>query len=209
MKVYDISWPITADMTSYKDHSLINIRFIKNFDEDHERSSLITMSPHTGTHVDAPSHFLRDGKSTNFLEPLSCSGPALVIDLTHVQDAITLEHLKEVAIAPDMIVLFKTKNSALANNDTFDYKFVYIPQETAEWLANQNIKAVGIDYLGVEREQPGHETHQAFLSKEIPIIEGLRLKDVPAGTYHLWCLPLRIMDIEAAPARAILIEDKI
>jgi arylformamidase len=74
-------------------------------------------------------------------------------------------------------------------------------------LAEKKIKAVGIDYLGIERNQPNHETHTVLMSNEITIIEGLRLDHVPEGQFFLWCVPLAVIGLEAAPARALLIQE--
>ncbi len=108
-------------------------------------------------------------------------------------------------IKEDEIILFRTKNSDLAPTAAFDYEFVYLREDAARYLVNKRVRAVGIDYLGIERNQPAHETHTALLSADIPIIEGLRLAEVAEGHYQLVCLPLAIVGLEASPARAILI----
>ena len=83
---------------------------------------------------------------------------------------------------------------------------MYVNASAARYLVEQSIRAVGIDYLGIERNQPDHETHKAFMQRNIPIVEGLRLEQVPSGTYFLWCLPLKMPGLDGAPARALLIE---
>jgi len=100
--------------------------------------------------------------------------------------------------------LFKTKNSALKNNAPFDPEFIYLDKTGAKYCVEQKIKAVGIDYLGIERNQPGHETHALLLENNIGIIEGLRLAHAEADQYFLICLPLLIPGADASPARAIL-----
>ena len=207
MKVIDISWPITQDMTAYKDKHVVTLEQTKQFEEDKVRETLITLSSHTGTHIDAPAHFMKDGIPIDQYDPLHCVGSALVIDMTDVDTCIDQKHLHNVSIEPGMIVLFKTKNSAHAATAPFDYNFVYINALAADYLVKQSIRAVGIDYLGIERNQPDHETHKAFMQHNIPIIEGLRLEQAQSGTYFLWCLPLKMPGLDGAPARALLIQN--
>jgi arylformamidase len=134
----------------------------------------------------------------------SCVGHCQVIDCTAVTDAITAEFLATCDIAPGMFVLFKTKNSFRSATDSFWYDFVYVDAGAAQWLVDHGVKGVGIDYLGIERNQPEHETHKILLESYTPIIEGLRLGHVEPGSYYFMCLPLLIPMAAAAPARAIL-----
>lgn len=207
MKIIDISWPLSDEMTTYKDKKNIHIQPTKTFQADAVRETSITLSSHTGTHIDAPSHFMQNGKSIDQLDPLCCSGPAQVIDMTHINNCITQNDLINITIASDHIILFKTKNSNLSATAPFDYNFVYIDATAAEYLKKQSIRAIGIDYLGIERNQPKHETHMTFMQHNIPIIEGLRLQDIQAGIYTLWCLPIKIPGLDGAPARALLIQE--
>ncbi len=204
MKLIDISWPIHLKITEYKDRKSLQFTPVSTFDKDEARSTDICFNAHTGTHVDAPSHFLKDGKSIEGYNLKQLIGPCMVLDLSNVTEKITAQDLKDYDIQPDDIVLLKTKNSALNPDGPFQKEFVYVDSSAADFLAKKNIKAVGIDYLGFERTQPNHESHKAILSKNIPIIEGLRLAHVKEGEYFLWCLPLKLEGIEAAPARAIL-----
>jgi arylformamidase len=204
MKCIDISWPITPDMTAYKDKAVVAFSYTKTFEKDGARESVITMGSHTGTHVDAPSHFLGDGKAIQDCLLETICGSCIVLDCTEVAEVITDESLREHEMEQGAIILLKTHNSALAANASFRYDFVYLAASGAEYLASKKIKAVGIDYLGIERQQPNHETHTILMRNGIVIIEGLRLADAESGSYRLWCLPLRIQGLEAAPARAVL-----
>jgi arylformamidase len=206
MKIYDISWPILNGMTAYKDRHVVDIRATKTFERDGVRESLITIGSHSGTHIDAPAHFLQEGKSWEEINPLACVGPARIIDMTHIDEVITAKDLEHIELPPYPIVLFKTKNSARSVTAPFDHRFVYLEESAARLLVERQVKGVGVDYLGIERAQPHHETHKTLLEQNIPIIEGLRLGHVPAGNYFLWCLPLCIPGIDGAPARAVLIE---
>ena len=206
MKIYDISWPISTATTGYKDKKIINFESIKSFDTDNVRDSNITLSSHTGTHVDAPSHFIRDGKTIDQIELSSLIGPCKVFDMSVVTDGITRDHLENLDIQVGEIVLFKTTNSANQATDKFTPHFIYLEISGAQWLVERKVRAVGIDYLGIERSQQGHLTHNALFKAHITIIEGLRLDAVKQGKYFLCCLPLYTIGLEAAPARAVLLE---
>ncbi|MBS1987086.1 cyclase family protein [Candidatus Dependentiae bacterium] len=206
MHYIDISWPISAAMTAYKDRSVVCITPTKLFERDAVRESLITLGSHTGTHIDAPAHFIADGVTTDDISLDALVGPCTVIDMAYGFDVITREHLIAVAdqLQPDTRILFKTRNSVRSATDLFDAHFVYIDKEAALYLAQCKLKAVGIDYLGIERDQPGHETHITLLNAGVVIIEGLRLGHVSPGDYFLHCLPLALVGSDGAPARAIL-----
>ncbi len=206
MKIIDISWPITEKITQYKDRKDVHFTDKRIFEKEQVRSTIITLGSHTGTHIDAPSHFIQDGDTVETFPLEKLIGRCVVIDCTHVKNAITTDDIKSVKLLENAIVLFKTKNSALSPTAPFEYNFIYLDQSAAEYLAQQKVKAVGIDYLGIERNQPGHETHKALLQMGIPIIEGLRLQYVKPGEYELFCLPIAIQGLEAAPARAILLK---
>lgn len=204
MKIIDISWPIQACMTQYKNKDVVNINPIKTFQQDLVRQTSITIDSHTGTHIDLPAHFVVDGATSSDFDLNQCCGFCTVIDLTHVQEAITQENLNNFLFEKDSIVLLKTKNSFLHGQEPFNQNFVYLEKSGAAYLAHQQIKAVGIDYLGIERNQPGHPTHKILFEHNVAIIEGLRLQHVNQGDYTLFCLPLAFTELEALPARAIL-----
>ncbi len=129
--------------------------------------------------------------------------PCRVLDLTGLEDGITREDLVGYNIQPGEFLLFKTRNSFDAG---FRDDFIYIKADAAGYLKDQGIKGVGIDALGVERSQPGHETHLALLGNDIMVLEGLVLGEVPEGQYVLIALPLLIDNADGAPARAVLVE---
>ena len=205
MKIIDISWPIKNDTTTYKNKNTLKIKHTKTFSKDKARESQITISTHTGTHIDAPSHFLKTGKTIDKLDLNKINSKCRVIHIKN-KNTITVEDLKNKKIKKDEIILLKTKNSNLKQNTKFNKNFTYLTKEAAKFLTKSKIKAIGIDYLGIERDQPSHETHKILLKNNIPIIEGLRLKNTKEKTYQLICLPLNLIGLEAAPARAILIE---
>ncbi len=205
MNIIDISWPITQGMTEYKDRKTVRIEPIKQFERDGMRETMLTMHNHTGTHVDAPSHFLRDGQSSEAIALDALIGPCRVLDLTAVHECITEEDLAKFAIKRHERILLKTKNSLRSATDAFGPTFVYVGRDASQLLADLKVACVGIDYLGIERNQPAHETHRLLLEGNVAVIEGLRLKDVVPGAYRLYCLPLNIPGIDGMPARAVLI----
>lgn len=194
MKYIDISWPITNDMTTYKDRNDVVVT-----------GKSISCNFHTGTHVDAPAHFITGGKTIDQIAIEKLCGPCRILDMTHVAEKITAEDFIEYDIVADEIILLKTKNSDLPATGPFDYAFIYLDASGAQFLANKNIKAVGIDCLGIERNQPNHPTHKILFEKEIIVFEGLRLAEVQApGTYIFLALPLLLPYADGAPARAVL-----
>lgn len=207
MNIRDISWPISADTTAYKDRKVIEIIKTKNFQQDNVRETKIIMGAHSGTHVDAPSHFLKDGNTIEKIKLEQLIGPCTILELTLVQEKITADDLKKFDIKSNDIILLKTKNSERKATDVFDYDFIYLDASGAQYLADKKIKAVGIDYLGIESKQKNHPTHKTLMNADIPIIEGLRLQDVEDDNYFFVCLPLNIIGNEAAPARAVLFKE--
>jgi arylformamidase len=204
--IIDISWPISPKMTTYKDSKTVIFSPIKEFEQYSVRDSDITLNTHTGTHVDAPAHYLKNGKKTEEMPLKSLVGSCQILDFTNVAEKITGQDLSVKTIS-EKIVLLKTKNSTVPVCGPFKKNFVYLSSSGAKFLADQNVKTVGIDSLGIERNQPEHETHKILLDQEILIVEGLRLQHVEANkTYFFCCLPLMIQGLEASPARAILFE---
>lgn len=203
IKYVDISWPICTEMVQYKDVSVFGITQTKNFTDHGMFQSELHLSSHTGTHVDAPFHVAQEGKRSEHLGVIM--GPCKILDCTRVKNAITADDLRAYSIEEGDIILLKTSNSFLPATGPFEYQFVYVAASGAEYLARRRVRAVGIDYLGLEREQPGHPSHKALLSAGILVIEGLRLEQAQiTEKYVVMCFPLRIMGIEAAPARVVL-----
>lgn len=207
MKIFDISWPISKATTGYKDRYVVAIDEIKNFNRDGVRETNIHLSSHSGTHVDAPSHFLKSGKTIDEIHLDRLIGDCVVLDMTTCAERITRDCLlaHDNDITQDSIILFRTTNSDIPATGKFSPHFVYLEASGAAYLAEKKVKAVGIDYLGIEHSQPGHPTHENLLNADITIVEGLRLGHVQPGKYLFVCLPLNVIGTEAAPARAILI----
>lgn len=205
MKYYDVSMPIHSGMAVWKNNSDRQPAFVveRDFNADGTGSRLtrVTLDMHTGTHVDAPLHFIAGGHSIDQVALGQLIRPVRVLDLTYVQDKITRAELDGLHINPGDFLLFKTRNSFA---DEFDPDFVYLDHTGAEYLVEREAAGVGIDALGVERSQADHATHILLLGSGLVIIEGLRLGEVPPGAYFMVAAPLRFQGVEAAPARVLL-----
>ena len=206
MKIIDISWPITPGMTEYKDRDSVQLTQLKSCAVDGVADSALAMHSHTGTHIDAPAHFIEHGRTIDQIPLERLVGRCRVLDLIHGVDCIQAHDLEPFDLQPDEIILCKTRNSFSSPDAPFDYNFIYLAQSAARHCAARGIATIGIDYLGIERNQPGHLTHRTLLSAGIVIIEGLRLAHVQESSYDLYCLPLAVHGLDAAPARTILID---
>lgn len=171
--------------------------------------SAIDMGLHTGTHVDAPFHFIDGGIDIGSLDLSRFIGMVKVFELD-VDRSISYESIKNLPIEKDDIVFFKTANSNIDDQNSFITDFIHIDASAAKYLADTGIKAVGVDYQSVDGfNSESHPVHKILLRKGIGIMEGLYLKDVKAGEYFFSCLPLRIEGVDGSPARAVLLEMEI
>ncbi|PDY46870.1 cyclase family protein [Bacillus pseudomycoides] len=203
MKIYDITAPIFEEMTVYKNKPEKQPQFSRTTNA-HVTESRITLDVHTGTHIDAPLHMINEGATFESIPLEKLVGPVKVFDLTTVEDGITKTDLQHLDIQENDFILFKTRNSF---EDEFNYEFIFLKEDGAHYLAERNIRGVGIDALGVERSQPGHPTHKALFNANIIVIEGLRLKNVPADQYFMVAAPLKLVGTDASPARVLLFKD--
>jgi arylformamidase len=204
MKIYDVSVPVSPGMHVYPGDPKVSVEMTAEISKgDVANVSFLKFGTHTGTHIDAPSHFI-DGTMTVDQIPLNLLiGRARVVEISSV--AITREALEEVDMAEDARVLFKTRNSYLWREPEFVRDFVHLTKDAAELLVENGIKVVGIDYLSVEKynfESP--EVHRILLGSGAVIIEGLNLSEVEPGDYELICLPMKIEGGDGAPARVVL-----
>jgi arylformamidase len=162
--------------------------------------SALKMGTHTGTHIDAPIHFLPGGTGTDRVPLENLIGPARVIEIKDAH-AVKAEELRVHHLGTRERLLFKTSNSERRwKTSQFVPDFVSIAEDAASYLAGLNTLAVGIDYLSAGSP----ETHRTLLSAGVAIVEGLNLAGVSPGRYELFCLPLKILGGDGAPARALL-----
>lgn len=208
MMVYDVTVAISEQVPIYEGDPRVSVgTFVSIAKGSAANVSNLCFGAHTGTHVDAPNHFIDGSRRVDELAVEKLIGPCVVVEVASDVVAIEPEHL------PDLRgierIVFKTRNSAFWNTpeDGFRADFTYITHATAKALADAGIKLVGIDYLSIEAPgAEGHPVHITLLEKEIVILEGLDLREISAGEYELICLPLKYIGGtgDGAPARTIL-----
>ena len=167
--------------------------------------SAFFMSSHTGTHMDAPLHFLHGAKTMDDLPFDAVIGPARVVEIKD-KTAIAPRELKKLKLRKGERILFKTRNSAKSwSQPEFDKDFIYISKEGAAVIAEAGVLTVGVDYLSVGGfYKDGIETHHILLGAEVWIIEGLDLSKIKPGNYDLLCLPIKFQNGDGAPSRCLL-----
>lgn len=212
MKIYDISISINNNTSIYPGNAPVVISDYARIPESSSNLSKIEIGSHTATHIDAPFHVDNDGVKLDKIPLDYFIGSAKVFDFSYRQsgEAVLVEDFEksDLQINNGDRILVKTSNSE-RGYDEFYEDFVYISGEAAEFLAKKGVILFGIDYLSVKQKgSDDNRPHTEFLSRNIPIIEGLNLKEVSEGEYQLFCPPLKIDNIDGAPARAILIDNK-
>ncbi len=208
MRTYDITLTITPQSIVWPGDKPVSIKQTSSITAgDDSNVSEVTMSCHTGTHVDAPHHFLNNGITVDDLSLDLLVGRAYVLYLPDVS-MITASALMQADIPPrTRRLLFKTRNSQLwaDNNREFQTDYVALSVDAAELLVDRNVKLVGIDYLSIAPYKMSTQVHSILLDAGMVIIEGLDLSRVSQGRYTLHCLPLKLGGADGAPARAILV----
>jgi arylformamidase len=168
--------------------------------------TLCRMTAHTGTHMDAPRHFLADGVGIDQFPLEVAIGQARVIAMPSDCAVVSKAELEPHDIAKGERILLRTRNSQASWHDReFQPGFVGINASGAQYLADRGVSLIGVDYLSVGVfEGDGKETHQILLSAGVWIVEGLTLGGIEDGLYDLICLPLRIGGVDGSPARVVL-----
>ena len=208
MKIYDVTVPISAQTPIYEGDPPIEFSVTASLEKgDAANVSHLCCGVHTGTHVDAPAHFIAGGKKVHEIELKKLIGAARVVELNENVTAIEPKHFGHLESVER--VLFKTRNSDFWNEPEKGFRrdFTYITPEAARALVEKNIVLVGIDYLSVERfGAESFDTHLTLLENEVVILEGLDLREIAAGDYEMFCLPLAYIGAagDGAPARTIL-----
>lgn len=208
MRTYDITLTISPGLPTWPGDPIVVLERVGKMENGSNANvSRIDMGVHTGTHVDAPYHFLAEGKTVDQLNLNLLAGRAYVLHLPEAK-MITAAVLDEAQIPPrTRRLLFKTRNSSYWSQPEagFQTDFVGITADGAEFLVKRGVKLVGVDYLSVAPYHESRPTHEILLSAGVVILEGLDLSLVSQGRYTLFCLPLKLAGSDGAPARAILI----
>lgn len=207
MPIYDISNSVSSQMPVYEGDPGVEIGAWTSLAKgDSSNVSYLHFGAHTGTHVDAPAHFIKDAAKIDSLSLDILIGPARVVRVTDEATEIDRDFLEQQDLNGVERILFHTRNSSFWK-EGFRKDFTHLLPDAAAYLVEKGIKLVGTDYLSIEKFHSGdHQTHIALLSKGVVILEGLNLSEVAAGDYELICLPLKISEGagDGAPARAVL-----
>lgn len=210
MQIYDISVSISPSLPVWPGDPKVSLeRIAKIEDGDEANVSRLAMCVHSGTHIDAPYHFMGEGSTT--VDDLSLKlliGRAHVLHIPDEVNLITADILKQAAIHHRVRrLLLRTRNSACweRGEEQFQKDFVAINPDGASYLVQRGIQVVGVDYLSVAPFEDTGPTHKILLAAGAVIIEGLDLSAVPGGYYTMYCLPIKIEGADGAPARVILI----
>jgi arylformamidase len=208
MKIHDVSLPLSESLVVWPGDPSVRITQPSHLDRgDMYTVSRLEIGAHFGTHVDAPAHFVRGGAGVDRLALELLVGPAQVV---HVPDAavLTAEVLDGLSIPPGTErLLFRTRNSErwAGGMEEFHEDYVGFTDAGARWLVARGVRLVGIDYLSISSYDDLMPPHLTLLGAGVIVVEGLDLRGIAPGAYQLVCLPLKLVDGDGAPARAILI----
>ncbi|MCJ7824042.1 MAG: cyclase family protein [Anaerolineales bacterium] len=211
MQVIDISIPISPDMPVWPGDPRVElVRTAKIAEGANANVSRLTCGVHIGTHVDAPVHFIDGAASVESLSLDRLIGKAFVAELEDIN--VIDDQVLDSADLPTEVrrLLIKTQNSAFWSESpgSFREDFVAIDARGAKWLTDRDIQTVGVDYLSVAPFGDSFDTHNILLQEGVVIIEGLNLFGVDPGWYSLYCLPLKLVGSDGAPARAVLLQEE-
>lgn len=201
----DVSLLVSSTMPVFPGDPAVVVEPVPVPDDAPYRLCRIEMGSHTGTHVDAPAHFIRGGATLAEVPLSRWSGPCWVVELP-AAEAITAEALQAVWPGePVERLLFKTPNSALWGTPRAGHEWQALSPDAARWVVEQGVRLVGIDCLSIEQDDTGtFPVHHLLLGQNVVIIEGLDLRAIAPGPYELLCLPLKLDAHDGAPARVVL-----
>lgn len=209
MKIYDISLPISPELPVWPGDPAVILEQVSSMDAGaHDNVSRLGCCVHTGTHVDAPHHFLNDHRTVDKLSLDVLIGPVQVIQIPEDVGLITADVLEQAAVPSGTLrLLLKTRNSRLWERSPAEFAqdFVGVSEDGAEWLVKSGVKLIGIDYLSIAPFKQSLPSHRVLLKPGVVILEGVDLSKITPGIYTLYCLPLKLVGSDGAPARAILI----
>ncbi|MCH2518506.1 MAG: cyclase family protein [Dehalococcoidia bacterium] len=204
MSFHDISLKLTGETLRWVTAPPFELEERRRMSKgDPNNSSALNMSVHSGTHIDAPFHFVADGITIDQLPVDRFIGPALVYAV-EAERYITEEHVAGIRLDGATRVLFKTRNSELLHQKEYNPDFVAFSVEAAQSLVELGVELVGLDYLSVAHADEQVPVHRAFLDHGVVLLEGIDLSAVAPGRYELICLPIPLGDSDGAPCRAVL-----
>ena len=202
--IIDISLPLNKQTVIYPGNPLFSMEKIQS--PGGSRLAKICFGTHFGTHADAPSHVFADGKNIDALPLSDFIGPCRVLDAAECQNAVSKEYLEKSVIKIGERILLKTKNSERGYKE-FYKDYIYLSADAAKYLADKDIKLLGMDYFSIkEKGSPDNTSHTALLEKNISILEGINLSHVEPGEYFLVAPPLALTGADGSPVRALLLK---
>jgi arylformamidase len=206
-RIYDISVPIRSGGLVYPGNPEIEITLQQAVARGAGANvSSIVFGSHTGTHADAARHFFDDGQSVDKIPLERLIGPAILLSFSDDIRAVGAADLRKHDLKGQKRILLRTRNSPTLSQGEFTRDYTYLAPDGAQYLVDNGVELVGIDYLSIEQFHSGHhKTHRILLERSVVILEGLDLSVPAPGEYELICLPLRIEGCDGAPARAVLI----
>lgn len=204
-KIIDVTVPLSADVPTFPGDPRFEMRFEHSMDEGKPYNvAHMSLGVHSGTHVDAPHHFINGAATVDQLPLEILMGKARVVEIGD-RERIRRAELEALDLRDDIRVLFKTRMSGQLRGAPFQEDFVYVDPEAAAYLVQSGIKLVGVDYLSIERfGSKEFAAHHALLGAGVVVVEGLDLSEAEPGEYDMACLPLRIVGADGAPARVVL-----
>lgn len=208
-RIWDVSVPVRRGGLVYPGNPPISITPVQSIAAgDTANVSRIDLGSHTGTHVDAPLHFMDGAAAVDELPLDALIGPARLIAFDDDVLAVGEAELRRHDLRGVTRLLIRTRNSAWLASGTNEFHpdFTHVAPDGAEYLVSLGVRLVGVDYLSVEQfHSPHHKTHRTLLSNAVVIVEGLVLTEPPPGDYELYCLPMLMAGLDGAPARAVLV----
>lgn len=205
-RFYDLTLPIAEDMITYPGNPPTRVRPHSSIDDgDDANVTELSFGSHAGTHLDAARHFIPGGQTVDDLPLERLIGTARVLHFGDSVTAIGARELLDAGFDGERRILLRTRNAQLLGRDGFEEDFAYLTGDGAELLVEKGVELVGIDYLSIEAfDADTPHAHETLLEREVIVVEGLDLREVPAGEYELICLPLKVAGIDGAPVRAVL-----
>jgi arylformamidase len=203
-RIHDITVPLTPGLPAYPGDPPVGIEVVQRAGEAPYGLARLDLTTHSGTHVDAPAHFVTGGATVDTLALEILIGKARVVELPG-RERVDRPDLEALDLRDDLRVLLKTRMSGQLLKPGYQQDHVYLTGDAALYLAQAGLKLVGFDYLSIDRfGDSSYPAHRALLAAGVVVVEGLDLSEVEPGEYDMTCLPLRVGGGDGAPARVVL-----
>jgi arylformamidase len=203
--IIDISLPITPEMPIWPGDPRPELTLVTTLETDGVQISRLILGTHTGTHLDAPRHFIPGGRTIDRLDLGALVGLCRVIEVVSAEDQISRADLQRFELQPGDLVLLKTRNSRQPSEQAFALDFVALEPSAADYLCERRVQLVGIDGPSIDAwSASDFPCHKRLLGADILIVENLVLRHVVPGIYGLIAVPLNLIGADGCPVRALL-----